>query len=193
MPAVNPVIATRRLCLRPFTGQDTDAIFAIYSDEQTNRFLPWFPAKMRADAECIFEERYARAGDGDGYALAVCFEDKPIGYVHLDGKPPYDLGYALLPAWQGKGLAAEACSAVLRHACAEGIPYVTATHDVKNPASGRVMQKLGMRYCYTYEEFWRPKDIPVLFRLYQISFKAAPVWRGYWDAARRRYIERGLS
>ena len=46
---------------------------------------------------------------------------------------------------------------------------------------------------YTYEEFWRPKDIPVLFRLYQISFKAAPVWRGYWDAARRRYIERGLS
>ncbi len=85
---MNPVIVTRRLCLRPFTGQDTDAIFAIYSDEQTNRFLPWFPAKTRADAECIFEERYARAGDGDGYALAVCFEDKPIGYVHLDGKPP---------------------------------------------------------------------------------------------------------
>lgn len=109
---MNPVIATRRLCLRPFTGQDTDAIFAIYSDEQTNRFLPWFPAKTRADAECIFEERYARAGDGDGYALAVCFEDKPIGYVHLDGKPPYDLGYALLPAWQGKGF--PCCSACIR-------------------------------------------------------------------------------
>ncbi len=66
---------------------------------------------------------------------------------------------------------------------------ILATHDVNNPASGRVMQKLGMKYCYTYEEFWRPKNFPVLFRLYQISFGDVSVWRGYWEGAKRRFVE----
>lgn len=51
------------------------------------------------------------------------------------------------------------------------------------------MQKLGMKYCYTYEEFWRPKNFPVLFRLYQISFGDVSVWRGYWEGAKRRFVE----
>lgn len=31
------------------------------------------------------------------------------------------------------------------------------------------MKKLGMVYQYSYEEQWQPKDIPVLFRLYQMD------------------------
>lgn len=32
------------------------------------------------------------------------------------------------------------------------------------------MQKVGMKYCYSYEEQWQPKNIPVIFRMYQLNF-----------------------
>ena len=52
----------------------------------------------------------------------------------------------------------------------DGLPYITATHDRNNPRSGNVMQKVGMEYCYSYEEQWQPKDFPVVFRMYQLNF-----------------------
>ena len=31
------------------------------------------------------------------------------------------------------------------------------------------MQNLGMKYQYTYEELWQPKNMPVVFRMYQLN------------------------
>lgn len=74
-----------------------------------------------------------------------------------------------------------------------GYPYVTATHDVRNPRSGQVMRKLGMTYCYSYKEQWQPKDIPVVFRMYQKNLDGQQdrVYRGYWDSY-PHFIEPGL-
>lgn len=74
-----------------------------------------------------------------------------------------------------------ACALCLR---ADGLPFVAATHDVNNPASGRVMARLGMTYRYSYLEQWQPKNRPVVFRLYQLNLNdgGAPTYRGYWDA-----------
>lgn len=58
--------------------------------------------------------------------------------------------------------------------------YLTATHDVLNPASGRVMQKCGMRYIHSYREHWMPKDIDVVFRLYQYDLKSGVPVCGYY-------------
>lgn len=51
-----------------------------------------------------------------------------------------------------------------------GFRYITATHDIHNPASGEVMKKIGMKYCYSYAEQWQPKDFRVIFNLYRIDF-----------------------
>ena len=42
----------------------------------------------------------------------------------------------------------------------DGVLFITATHDVNNPRSGAVMRAIGMKYCYSYEEQWQPKDFP---------------------------------
>lgn len=63
-----------------------------------------------------------------------------------------------------------------RRARADGLDYVTATHDVNNPKSGAVMRRLGLTYRYSYKEQWMPKDIPVVFRLYQKNFTRAADW-----------------
>lgn len=73
---------------------------------------------------------------------------------------------------------------------ADGMPFVTATHDRENPRSGAVMQRLGMRYAYSYTELWQPKNIPVVFRMYQISFDpAAPLYTVYKQKAKQWFVE----
>ena len=76
----------------------------------------------------------------------------------------------------------------------QGLPYVTATHDRENPKSGRVMQKLGMRYCYSYTEQWKPKGFEVVFRLYQLDLNGGP--HPVYKAYRERYphfVEKGVG
>ncbi|HBV53214.1 MAG TPA: GNAT family N-acetyltransferase, partial [Clostridiales bacterium] len=100
--------------------------------------------------------------------------------------------YALRKEFWHRGIATEAGKAVTKRLANLGIPYITATHDIKNPRSGEVMKKLGMTYRYTYEEQWQPKNIPVLFRLYQLNFdgQSERVFRTYWDRSSVRFVEK---
>ena len=56
------------------------------------------------------------------------------------------------------------------------------------------MRNVGMKYQYSYEEQWQPKDIPVIFRMYQLNLDGDPdrVFRKYWDLSRNRFVEPGL-
>ena len=85
----------------------------------------------------------------------------------------------------------EAAKAVLAQMKRDGMTYARATHDEKNPASGRVMEKIGMKYRYSYREQWQPKNIPVIFRMYQINLDGRDdrVYRAYWE----RYPEHFIS
>ena len=73
----------------------------------------------------------------------------------------------------------------------DGLPYITATHDINNPRSGGVMRQIGMKYCYSYEEQWQPKNFPVIFRLYQLNFDGHDerVYKKYWDTYENHFIE----
>ena len=53
-----PTLETERLILRRFTENDLKAMYLIYSDEEANRFLPWFPVKSMEETRKLFEERY---------------------------------------------------------------------------------------------------------------------------------------
>lgn len=181
-----PTLYTSRLLLRRFTPQDLPALLRIYGDVEANTFLPWFPLQTAAQARRLFEERYAAVyAQPQGYAYAICLrqDDQPIGYIHLDTRPPHDLGYGLRREFWHQGIAAEAALAVTGQARRDGLAYLTATHDRNNPRSGGVMKKIGMRYCYSYREQWQPKNIPVVFRMYQLNLDGDPqrVYRGYWE------------
>ena len=166
-----PRLETPRLILRRFQPGDEDAILEIYSEKETNTFLPWYPMTTRQEAEkklAGYLTEYQQPF-GCQYAITLRGADHPIGYIHLGEGDSWDFGYAIRRAYWGQGLVTEGAEAVLRWLETTGLPYVTATHDRENPGSGRVMQKLGMRYCYSYREQWQPKDIPVVFRLYQLD------------------------
>lgn len=138
---------------------------------------PWFPLHSMEEAmEYLTHIIYPEYQKPVAYRYAI--EEKAsgsvIGYVSLCGideeKCCADLGYGLSKeAWR-RGFASEACRAVLQRAKEAGFRLITATHDINNPASGAVMEAIGMTYRYSYNEQWQPKNFKVTFKLYQIDF-----------------------
>lgn len=167
-----PRLETERLILRKFAEHDLKDLYEIYRDEEVNEFLPWFPLKALEEAELFYEShlksRYAKER---AYNYAICLkeDDRPIGYINVDMDDSHDLGYGLRKEFWNRGIVTEAGRKIIEQLRKDGVPYITATHDIHNPRSGSVMRRLGMRYQYSYEEKWQPKDILVTFRLYQLN------------------------
>ena len=189
-----PAIETERLILRKFTENDLEAFYQIYSDEEVNLFLPWFPLKNREEAKLFYESRYGtKYREPDAYHYAVCLkkDNIPIGYVNVSMDDSFDFGYGLRKKFWHLGIVTEAGEAVIRRLRMDGIPYITATHDVNNPRSGAVMRRLGMKYQYSYEEQWQPKDFPVIFRMYQLNLDGNEerVYDRYWKASAVHFVE----
>lgn len=118
-------------------------------------------------------------------------DNVPIGYVNVGAADSFDFGYGLRKEFWRQGIMTEACMAVIDQLKKDRIPYITATHDVENPRSGRVMQKLGMKYQYSYEEQWQPKNKRVIFRMYQLNLdgQADRVYQKYWDTSATHFVE----
>ena len=190
-----PTLKTERLILRKFTDRDMEALFLILSDEEVNKFLPWYPVTSMEEAKKFYEERYApKYAAPQGYAYAICLkkDNSPVGYIHVDMEEHHDFGYGLRKEFWHKGIVSEAAKMVVGQVQKDGLPYITATHDRNNPRSGNVMQKVGMKYCYSYEEQWQPKGFPVIFRMYQLNFDGNDdfVYKKYWDMYDNHFIEK---
>lgn len=192
-----PRLETERLVLRRFEPSDLQAFFQIFSDGAVNRFLPWFPVRDLEEAQAFYQQRYAPVyAKAQGYAYAICRKEDnvPIGYVNGETEGARDFGYGLRKEFWGQGIVTEASRAVLAQMKEDSVPFVTATHDRENPGSGRVMQKLGMVYHYSYREQWQPKDISVVFRMYQLNLDGdnTRLYRAYWDKFPEHFVETEL-
>ncbi|MBS1363649.1 MAG: GNAT family N-acetyltransferase [Bacilli bacterium] len=190
-----PTLETKRLILRKFTENDIEALFLILKDKEVNTFLPWYPMKNLEQAKKFYEERYTFTYlKPQGYAYAICLKSDnfPIGYIKVDMEEPHDFGYGLRKEFWHQGIVSEAAKAVVEQVKKDGLPYITATHDVNNPKSGNVMKKVGMKYCYSYEELWQPKGFFVTFRMYQLNFDGHDdfVYKKYWDMYENHFVEK---
>ena len=191
-----PTLETERLILRKFTEDDLEALFLILKDKEVNKFLPWYPVKDIEETKKFYKERYVtKYEQTQAYAYAICLKEDnyPIGYIKVDMEESHDFGYALRKEFWHKGIVTEAGQAVVEQLRQDGVPYITATHDIRNPRSGGVMRRLGMTYRYSYEEQWQPKDIRVTFRLYQLDLIGEQmVYKKYWELYPVHFIEAGL-
>lgn len=190
-----PPLTTPRLLLRRFTPDDTPAMWELLQDEEVNTFLPWFPVKTLEEARQHLQERYlSQYSRAQSYHYAVCLREtgQLIGYANVSDTEARDLGYGFRKEFWHQGFATEAARAILEQLRRDGVPYITATHDVNNPHSGGVMRKLGMQYQYSYREQWQPKDILVTFRMYQLNLDGKDrVYRAYWEQY-PHFVEEGF-
>lgn len=189
-----PLIETDRLILRALSEKDINDFFLILNDREVNTYLPWFPVETLDQAMNHLRKNYLDYYQlPSAYRYAICLkpDDRPIGYIVVSNSYSSDLGYGLRKEFWHNGFATEASLAVVERIKKAGYPYITATHDIKNPRSGLVMEKIGMNYRYSYVEQWQPKNIKVTFRMYQLNFedKDTGVFMEYWNKYPEHFVE----
>ena len=148
-----PTLNTPRLILRPFTLADAPELQRLANAPEiaaTTLHIPHpYPQGM---AEIWIKQHPEMFETGQGAVFAIVLRRKAtlVGCVGLGCDPENqnaELGYWIgVPYWN-RGYATEAARMVLAFGFAAfGLHRIKSSYFGSNPASGRVMEKIGMRY-----------------------------------------------
>ncbi len=148
----HPVLETERLVLRAFRTDDASRVQRLAGDEAVARttFLPYPYQTGHAESWIRHQEEDYFAGRLTNFAIELRSTRELIGSIGLMLEPAYrhaQLGYWLGVAYWGRGYGTEAAKAVMAYGFNElQLHRIHAAHFSNNPASGRILIKLGMRH-----------------------------------------------
>ena len=147
-------LETPRLILRRFQEGDGDFMYKNWaSDPEVTKFLTWPTHPSVEVSRKINASWVASYEKPDYYLWAIVPKElgEPIGSISVvrmnEKAESMEVGYAISRKYWGQGIMTEAFTAVIRYLFEEvGILRVSSRHDPNNPASGKVMQKCGLKY-----------------------------------------------
>jgi RimJ/RimL family protein N-acetyltransferase len=148
-----PTLITERLLLRPLTLADAPDVQRLAGEREIAATTAAIPHPYPdGAAEAWIETHAGRFARGEAAAFAVTrrADSALLGVVGLEINAEMqraELGYWIGKPYWNQGYCTEAAAAVVRFALLDlGLRRVFARHFSRNPASGRVMQKIGMRH-----------------------------------------------
>lgn len=143
-------IDTNRLSLRPFQAQDCARVIELAGAWDVARMVTSIPHPYLPEDFQGWQAGHAQKwADGTDFPFAVTTaSDGLIGAVGLHKKEKdFELGYWFGQPFWGMGYATEAGAALAAYGFADlGADAFFAAHFEDNPASGRVLSKLGFAY-----------------------------------------------
>jgi [ribosomal protein S5]-alanine N-acetyltransferase len=139
-------LETPRLILRPIAAADWPAIHRYMSDAAVTRWLPE-GCLDEAQAQAFAQKNAGRSATN--VAVVERGSGELVGHMPFHpwfGPATHEVGWVITAERQGRGYATEAARALLAFAFGPlGCHRVIATCQPENPASWRIMEKLGMR------------------------------------------------
>ena len=157
-------IETDRLILRQFTMEDAPAMFRNWAnDDEVTKHLTWPTHSDVEVTKMVLSDWTSHYAKPDFYNWAIVLKEnggEPIGNISVvrinHNTECAAMGYCMSRAHWRKGVMPEALKAVVDFLFDEvGFNRIEAEHDVNNPASGRVMEKAGLRYEGTLRQSGR--------------------------------------
>ncbi|MBR3954017.1 MAG: GNAT family N-acetyltransferase [Clostridia bacterium] len=148
-------LETDRLILRRYICEDAAAMFKNWaSDGEVTKFLMWKTHDSVEVSKSIITDWLQQYSDERYYHWAIVLKengDEPIGdiaVVHMNEKVSMmHIGYCIGRKWWHQGITSEALKAVMDFLFdVVGVNRIESRHDPRNPNSGKVMQKCGMKY-----------------------------------------------
>ncbi len=149
----HPTLRTRRLLLRSFVADDASALHELAGAREiadTTISIP-HPYSLVTARSWIAAQAHAFGGglevhfavvEAAGGALIGSAGLRDIDREHRQA----ELGFWIGVPWWGQGFATEAAFAVLAHGFGDlGLNRIYAHHMVRNPQSGNVLRKIGMK------------------------------------------------
>ncbi len=142
---------TNRLIVRKPKIDDAEQIFVNYTqDEIVTKYLIWEPHENLKSTEewikhCINEWDINKQLP---FIIWLKESKQAIGMIHFNiNNFKADFGYVLGRNYWNKGIMTEAASPIVKSLLSRDTIFrIEAVHDLDNPASGRVMEKLGMQF-----------------------------------------------
>ena len=148
-------LETERLVLRRFSMDDAEAMYRNWaSDPAVTEFLTW-PAHTSPEvSKEVLKDWVSSYSQENYYQWAIVLKDRgndPIGSIGAVGQNDaismVHIGYCLGKTWWHQGIMSEALKAVMDFFFEQvGANRIESRHDPRNPHSGMVMKKCGMRY-----------------------------------------------
>lgn len=144
------VLTTERLILRPFTADDAPAVQTLASAREIAASTLLIPHPYPEGAAAAWIAKQGEQADNHSFAVTLRDGGAVAGALGLHVNRDHDraeVGYWIgVPYW-GRGYATEAARAVVGFAFETlHLNRVFALHFTTNPASGRVLEKLGMQH-----------------------------------------------
>ncbi|UYV16875.1 GNAT family N-acetyltransferase [Porphyrobacter sp. ULC335] len=150
-PATDTVIRTARLVLRRVRPEeDFAAIHAVLTDPEAMAY--WATPPHASEEETRdWLAAMAQTTDDEGDDFILEYQGRAIGKAGFYRFPT--LGYIIAPEFWGQGLVMEALVPIITRAFAGGaVTRVITEVDPRNPASIRVLEKLGFTETHRAEK-----------------------------------------
>jgi [ribosomal protein S5]-alanine N-acetyltransferase len=133
-----------RLTYRPIDARDASRIAVLAGDWDIARMTSRIPHPY----SLVDADQWIASIGGDEFVRAVEYGGEligAVGYIERDSTQA-EIGYWIGKPWWGQGYATEAAGALMEH-CFNGAGFkrLTCGHYIDNPASERVIRKLGFR------------------------------------------------
>jgi ribosomal-protein-alanine N-acetyltransferase len=145
-----PNLETERLTLRQVTAADADAIFELRSNAAVMKYIPRPMLQNKEEALELIAMLNDKIENNIGINWGIRLKNDPkiIGIIgHYKIKPEHyraEVGYMLLPEYNGKGIISEALKKVVEYGFKEmKLHSIEAVLDPKNGASEKVLLKNG--------------------------------------------------
>ena len=183
IPQSLPVLESERIRLRPLRMDDAAEVFTLFSDARVTRYWSFQAWTEPAQAEAWLAERIGWGPPSVyGWAMADRASDAFIGTTALFSLsgPLHraELGYSLMPARQGEGLATEAVRRALDFGFdVLGLERIEADVDPRNLASCRLAERLGFQREGLLRNRWRVGGEfadSILYGLLRGEYRRAP-------------------
>jgi [ribosomal protein S5]-alanine N-acetyltransferase len=143
-----PVLKTERLTLRQLLSTDANEIFALRSNESVNKYLNRKPSQSIDDANTFIQaiNNNIQSNNSIYWAITLSDNDKLIGTICLfdfsDDNVKAEIGYELLPNFQGKGIMQEAAKKIIDYAIKHmGLQCLEAYTHIENQSSTKLLEK----------------------------------------------------
>lgn len=138
---------SERIILRPISLDDAEDMYEYTFDEETTRFI-YEPHKDLEQTKSVIANYFVKEPIGK-YAMELKESNKMIGAIEFrvhEWNKSGELGFTLNRHFWGNGYMTEAGKLLLGLAFdVLGLERVYAAHEVKNSASGKVLNRLGMK------------------------------------------------
>ncbi|MGB0846063.1 MAG: GNAT family N-acetyltransferase [Thiolinea sp.] len=173
---IQPVLITERLSLRPFVRSDAADVQRLAGDERiadVTANIPYPYPDGLAEEWISGHQPEWKAGTRASFAITHRENGVLLGAISLMhiADEEAEIGYWLGVDGWGKGYATEACCEILRFA-RENLRLVRVHARVlaRNPASGRVLEKAGMRHIGLEEGACGYRNACESIELYELRF-----------------------